>query len=336
MMPDDNRQPAQPPYLNTPPVGLSQPPAPPYQNYNQSPAFTEQPDLAQKYIKPRKRWVFLLLFVVFVAIVGAGAWFGLRMYRNNPATIFNQAVGVSLHTKQVKQNFTSSTSTLTSQFDVNDIKKPRVSTLTTASLGVNVYVKGYGNLQNTYLSYANGPGSANTPPALLDQWIQVRDGGQLPNGLTLNPLLTASDPRYALLSPWVFGNFTGKERGSIAGQARKLYQLDSKHTQTSTLAGRQVLICTVTVNTAKLGEYFEKVGQAFGIPSSDSNAAAKLYGTHVSLKVYIQKDTYQVMRIDMTNDGVTSTITYDYRAASFPNEPNPSLTYDDYLKQLGS
>jgi hypothetical protein len=328
-MQPNNQQPAGPP---------PQMPTTPYQSPVPEPVFPDQSGLSEHYKKPRKPWILPLLAVIFAVIVCGGTWFGYQAYRNNPATLFNQAIGASLHTKQVTETFNSTTSAGAVAFDVNDVKKPRLSTLTTMNLGVSTYVKGYGTMQNTYLSYSNNPnGETTTPPNLLDKWIQVRADGNLPSGATLNPLLTTIDPRYELLSPWVFGNFTSKDRKSIAGLARstKLYRIDGKKVKDDKLGGRAVKVYDITVNNGALNSYFTKVGQAFGISSTDSSAAAKLYGSRISLKMYIQKDTHQVLRIDMTNDGVTSTNTYTYKA-DVPSEPNPGLSYDGFLTQIGS
>lgn len=339
-MPPNNQQPAAPQYPNeTPPASPPpQMPTTPYQSTVSAPIYPDQSELSEQYKKPRRRWIVPLAAIILLAAICAGGWFGYQAYTNNPATLFNQALGKSLSTKQVTQNVSSSTSAAVVTLDVSDVKKPHVSSLTTNNFGVSTYVKGYGTLQNTYLSYANNPNSAtNTPINLIDQWIRVRSNGTLPTGAALTPLLTTIDPRYEMLSPWVFGNFTKKDRGTITGLARssKLYQINSKTVKEEKLNGHQVKIYEVGVNHAALADYFTKVGQTFGIPSTDSGAAAKLYGTRIQLKVYIQKDTQQIVRLDTTSDGVTTTTLYDYHSVKFPDEPNPDFTYDDFLSRIG-
>ena len=339
-MQPDNRQPAVPPYLNetSPASPPTQMPTTPYPSNVSTPIFPDQSDLSEQYKKPRKRWIIPLVAIVLVAGISAGGWFGYQAYVNNPATLFNQALSKSLSTKQITQNTSSSTSAAVVTLDITDTKKPRVSSLTTTNFGVSTYVKGYGTLQNTYLSYANNPNSeTNTPINLLDQWIRVRTDGTLPTGAALTPLITTIDPRYELLSPWVFGNLTKKDRGTITGLARssKLYQINTKTVTEEKIHGHQVKVYEVGVNHAALVDYFTKVGQIFDIPSTDSSTVAKLYGTRVSLKVYIQKDTQQIIRLDTVNDGVGSTTLYDYRSVKFPDEPNPDFTYNDFLSRIG-
>jgi len=265
----------------------------------------------------------------------------VQAYRNNPATIFNQALSNSLTTKQVQEAVSSDAFNATLVLDTSNPKDPRLSTLTTKSLGANTYVKGYGSLQNTYISYASDPTSSTTTPTnLLDQWIQVRSGGSLSAGATLNPLFAASDPRYQVVSSWVFSGFSGKDRSSLLKLAKssKLYQIDTKKITRTSVNSHAALVYSLAVNGGKLAAYEARAGALFGIAKSDiATITQSLGGSTVGLKVYVQKDTRQVVRVDATVRGLTTRATYsDFNTAKLPAEPKAGLSYSAYLKQLGS
>ncbi len=341
-MPPENWQSAPPSYPNNNPPTSPPPqiPSPPY-NAVSGLGPSAQPELASQYIKPRRRWIVPMLAGAGVVVVAAAAVLIVQAYRNNPATIFNQALSNSLATKQIQESVSSDVLNTILVLDTNNPKGPRVSTLTTKSLGANTYVKGYGSLQNTYISYASDPtNSTTTPTNLLDQWIQVRSGGSLPAGVTLNPLFTASDPRYQVVGSWMFGGFSGKDRSGLLKLAKssKLYQIDALKIAQTNIDDHAALVYSLSVNGDKLAAYEVQAGVLFGIAKSDvATITQGLSGTTIGLKVYIQKDIRQVVRVDTTVRGLTTRVTYSgFNTAKLAAEPKANLSYSEYLKQLGS
>jgi|GEM_PF-2899567 len=300
-----------------------------------------QADLKLHYIKRRRRWILPLLIFVALTLIVSGAALLVQKYRNDPTPLFNQALAESLTTKQVMAMRSGDADTTVTTFDIAQPKDPRLGTLTTKILGADTYVKGYGTLENTYVSFASDPTKkTNTPTNLLDQWISVRDDGNLPTGAAGAPLFSLSDPRSQLLQPWAFGNFDKKTRNDLLSQIKKskLYEFNSKNVTSSTKNNQTMYVYKVTIDGTKLAAYESKLGAAFGISANDIATSTKtLIGAKLSAEITIDKASKHVTRLDVTNSGITSTTTLqNYNKATLSSEPAARFTYAQYLAQLGA
>ncbi|HSX07396.1 MAG TPA: hypothetical protein VLG11_00720 [Candidatus Saccharimonadales bacterium] len=335
-MPQEPWQPANPAYPAQPPV--SPPPQMPPTPYQPpiAPTITPvAPELAPKYIKPHHHWLRVLLAILLLTLVGGGSGWLYNYYRTNPDLVFNRALSGSLSTKQVQ----AATDSSTVLYDVSNPKDPRISTLTTKILGADTYAKGYGTLQNTFIDYASNPNAkSDTPTNLLDQWIQVRDNGTLPDGASVNALASMSDPRLQLLAPWMFGNFSGKDRGALQTLAKQsgIYKYQPKAIARN-VNGAHTYTYTLTIDGTKLAAYESKAGELFGIPAGDITAeTGALNGTTVTAKITIDTHNSRVTQVQSTLNGISTTVKYsNYNKLKLPAQPNAALTYADYLNRLG-
>jgi len=321
----------------TPPPQM--PPQPPLPSQQRS-AAQIQADLKLHYIKPRRPWIVPLLVFIALAIIASGGWLLVQKYRNNPTPLFNQALTTSLATKQLVAVRSGDADTTTTMLDVTKPRDPRMSTLTTKVLGADTYVKGYGTLRDTFVVFASDPTKkTDTPTNLLDQWIGIRSDNELPNGAANTPLFTMSDPRSQLLQPWVFGNFDEKTRNDLLAQIKKskLYEFDAKKVTHDTKDNQTTYVYPITIEGTKLAAYEAKAGDAFGIPASDVSASTRsLIGGKVTMHLYVNGNTKQVTRIDVTTNGITSSTIYaNYNKVTLPAAPVARFTYSQYLSQLG-
>ncbi|MDB5179314.1 MAG: hypothetical protein JWN01_1257 [Patescibacteria group bacterium] len=108
-----------------------------------------------------------------------------------------------------------------------------------------------------------------------------------------------------------------------------VYQFDPKKVTTETLDGHPVLAYEVTYNTANLQAYNLKVAALMGLSQSDISLALDSFGYYGKNKVYIERDTKHLAKVEYEDGGGTVTVRYvNYSNVMLPVEPVASLRYD--------
>lgn len=314
------------------------------------PVIPDAPDSAptptRSFVPPPRqpqRWRKLVLvafcvLAVLVLVGGAAYWWHWQTVRNNPTTVFQDALQSSLATNQVQANTTTPTGTIQVDYDFTSLKNPLVSSQATVQLyGAQFQVEGYGSAQNTYASYAKFPASmpASITNVAQNSWVQLRSKGIEPP--TVSAVLSnLDDPRYQDFGPLVFGNFPAGERTRLVNflLAQHIYAYQAAKVSKTALGGAKVFAYPVTLNINYLKIFIQSAAASEGFDPSEVQTAVNALnawrGSTVTL--YVSASTHRFVEALFRQGGQQTTTTYSaYNTASLLNEPETNLTWQYFL-----
>jgi hypothetical protein len=270
-----------------------------------------------------------------VVALGAFVW-QQQSKRNNPETVFKDALRHSLQTQKVAIAMKSADLTLASDLDMTNIKDPLLSTKSNIeSNGTRYDLEGYGTFNDTYISYSNLP--ATTPKTVANiadgAWVHIRVKGFQPPDIP--PLLNqASDPTFYMFGPLVFANLPEKDQTQLIEfmQKNKVYGYDVKQVKKVTVSGQklwayplklQVGFLKVAAQSAATNEHINVDKLTAAMVALDDLKGA-------SATMYISAKDHTFAQFNSVKDGQTTVRTYTYQGISIPSEPPTKLTWQAF------
>jgi hypothetical protein len=269
-----------------------------------------------------------------VMIGGVVYWLHWRSNRNNPDTVFQDALQSSLSTTQLQANTTAPTGTMQVDYDFTNLKDPLVSSQAAIQIyGAPFQIEGYGSAQNTYASYAKLP--VNIPASITNvaqnSWIQLRSKGMEPPTVSA-VLANLADPRYQAFGPLVFGNFPASERTRLVNflLAQHIYAYRPARVSKTTVAGAAVYAYPVSLNINYLKIFIQSAATIEGFDPSEVQTAVNALNTWrgSSATLYVSATSHRFVEALFQQGGQQTTVVYSaYNTASLLNEPETNLTW---------
>lgn len=334
--------PAQPaPVTPQPPVPAAQPHT--AQTPTPASASVEKPKRRELRLRlPGWNWRKIVLIAAIILAIAALAggvafWLHLRSQRNNPATVFRDALTASLSTTQVQSSTISPTGGSQSDYDFTNITNPVVSSQADVQIyGADFQVQGYGSAQNTFASYAKFPAfiSKSIADVAQSSWVQLRANGVEP-GTVSGVISNLADPRYQNFGPLMFGNFsaTTRERQVNYLLAQHVYAYQLAKVTKTTINNQPVFAYPVTLNIAYLKLFAQSLATSEGFKAAEVQAAVNDLGKYkgAATTLYVSAATHRFVRAVFQQNGQTTTIDYgDYGNASLLAEPETNLTWQSF------
>jgi hypothetical protein len=304
------------------------------------PATTAQFAPPPKPVK-RGRKVFKWLAVALLgALIGGGTYgyFSWQAHRNQPDTIFRDALLHSLQTPKLETVTTIGTDKTTVSYDFSVTTNPVISSQATfQQAGATFGLKGYGNSKNSYFSYTSLPAKIDPKLAasIKDSWVQVRSGGVQP-AQTKSVLTHLIDPRGQVVGPVVFGNFDQKTRQQLADFliSHHVYKYDALKVQKTLLGQHKVLSFRATPDIGFLKVANQSAAANLGFTPDDVQTAVDALGElrGSSFEMLIDRGSHQLLEVDIAlANGQTETLTYATPAnLELPNEPQTKVTWQNF------
>lgn len=317
-----------------------QEPAPQIQQSSGLPPAVERRDFTPPVQKlDRRRWLYPAIAAVSVLILGAGIFGYTKALaaRNNPHNVMQNALENSLSLSNAQSTTRSGSNTVTTQYDFAS-KQPVTST--EASLVTpkgQASLKGYGDLKNTYINYANLPKTVNPNIAkqMSTAWVQVRQDGVLPKN-TPNLIFKVSDPRYQAFGPVLMGNFEGKTREELLSfiAKNKVYGYDETKVKKDTLGDEAVFVFPIKLDVSYLKVASQSVAVSMGLEPSETQLAVDDMESlrDATVALYIRASDHTIARMSISKEGATKTIDISgYKETKLPAPPQTKLLWQGFV-----
>lgn len=291
-----------------------------------------------KRLSRRRRFMRTAGLVLTGIVLLAGvAWLvHWQTSRNNPDTVFRQALQNSLSTRQLTTLQTGATPLVTQEInhDFTNMKNPTVDGQATVQLsGTDFDINTYGTLKNTYLSYQQLPGAipSSFKAVVPGSWIRLKADGTLPPGIS-TALAQAADPVYQNFGPVVFGDFSAATQRQLLDYAAKnrVYPYQTASVERRTLGDKPVFVYSMKLNVGYLKLLNQSAAGNQGIAPDALRAAASSLDAYkdATVKMYVARDSQRFIRAEVTKNGRTLTVVYrNYNQAQLANEPQTKLEW---------
>jgi hypothetical protein len=272
-----------------------------------------------------------LAAVVVIAVVAAGGLFW-KAHQNagTPQSVLRAALTNMLSTTSLQAIKKSGADQITTQFDFNSLANPTISTNGRVSFyGATFNVEGYGSMQRNYFKYDSLPNSvpAEDQVAIENSWLQWRDRGTATAGVTAI-LQQLSDPRYQIVGPAVFGNFSPDTAKKLVNYMldNHVYKYSAGSVQKTQIDGQKVWVYPVTLNLSYLKIANQSAASSEAIAPNDVQAAIDALDQYKgqSATLAINPSTKQLVRF------TAGQVTIDYSGynhTSLPSEPVTNITW---------
>lgn len=320
-------------------------PAPSVQPTPPATSSTDQLQAPRSFAPPPrkpKRWrklaiITLVVVFSFAAIAGGLFWWHVRNLRNNPLTVFRDALTSSLSTTQLQANAAGPNGQSQIDYDFSALKNPLVSSQSTVGFyGAPFEIEGYGSAGDTFISYAKFPDSIPSSLSSVTQnaWVRLRNQGVAPVTVSAS-LNNLADPRYQDFGPLVFGNFPPAQRTRLVNFliAQHIYDYKLAKVSRNTIDGMSVFVYPASLNVDFLKVFIQSAATIEGFTPADVQTAVTALDAYKNSQVtlYVSASTHRFVRASFEQAGQVTTIDYsDYNNATLLNEPQTNLTWDNF------
>ncbi|MDB5170331.1 MAG: hypothetical protein JWO35_25 [Candidatus Saccharibacteria bacterium] len=312
-------------------------PPKPVRKRRKLPKLPRFPKFRKPVISGRAIKIILIILAVSVVLGGLYALMRYQAYRNNPDTVFKDALQASLSTTKFQSETMPDTTSSKVSYDLSAPTNPMVSSEATIQLsGTSYDVNGYGTAKNTYVSYRSLPKtvSPSLSSVVQNAWVGVRINGALPAGVP-TALAGAGDPRNLAYGPVFFANIAPKIRKQQVQYmiAKKVYDYKVEKVTQTKIGDTKVFVFAAQPNVSYLKIANQSAAFSAGLTPADIqdavNALDNLKGA--TMKLYIAKSNHQLVRTEITKDNRTVSTTYSYDSnLALPTEPQTKLGWPDF------
>lgn len=224
----------------------------------------------------------------------------------------------------------SGSGTVTSRFDFSNLTNPTVATQASSGFyGTTFGISGFGSMQSDYFKYTHLPNSVpSADRAIITRdWVQWRSRGAAAAGVTAL-LRQLSDPRYQLVGPVVFGNFSPETATKLVDYmlGNHVYTFTAGSVQKSRINGQEVWLYPLKLNLSYLKIANQSAASSEAIRPDDVQSAIdaldQYKGAQATLAV--NPSTHQVVRFS------AGAITIDYSGYGqtvLPDEPVTNINW---------
>ncbi|MFZ1812515.1 MAG: hypothetical protein WAU02_03295 [Candidatus Saccharimonadales bacterium] len=324
MFPQDNND-SQPTSTVTPATS-DQPSQQPIESISQN-----EPTIPSKKIMPK----IIITLVLAMLLVGAGVAAYLLLMPKSPDEVFKAALHNAFTTSSYTQKteIEGSPVTIEMQYDVKDIKSPRVAASVSATQGsATLDMKSYGTTQKNYMqinTFDTG-GVALIPDKLKGKWVEISEEDRSSNSILTGTLPMSS---YAgTLGHYIVGNFKASERQQLIDNAlmQKLYVYDAKVVTKEKVNETDTYVYTVKIDGDKLKEFNKKAAAMMGVDATKLNAVLTSIDSN-DATMYISIKDQRLVKVKTDK----SIVTYSkWNQTTLPTEPKADYQYAEYTKLM--
>ena len=275
--------------------------------------------------------VALIVWAIFTVV-------GYLQTKASPDTIYRDALVNALSTKQVQIDQQGSHQQGTTQLDLTQLTKPRISSQISTTIGGSKYgLKGYGTASDTFIAYSSLPSGLppTTSSAVGNQWVQLRKSGVLPAGIS-GALVTASDPRSQAFGPVLFANLSPKASQTTASFLvdHKVYGYKILAVKHQELRGVKALVYSGKLDNdyLKIANRSVATSEGFTVVEAQNVVDSLTVYKDAKSTLYVDPGKRQVMRLVLTTSDGQST-TYDYSKfddLKLPSQPNATISWPSF------
>ncbi len=343
--------PLQPPV--TPPTQISQttptvppptPSAPPQPALNEPSNHVDIPAPPHGFKPPArkpKRRVLKILGIAVLLIILIGSLVAIFMWQsnlNNPDKVFDRFLKKNFETTELKKYTTDGKDTQDLGLDLNALKNPIVYDKEKITVNGSQYkIVGYGSASRGIVSYVELPAAAKSPQskALLNAQTVVRDNRNLP-ATAPEFLVQASDPRYAIISPVIFGNFSQNVSKDLLKSIKSanIYKYNPKEVKSQKINGKKILVYSIKPNFSELVILNQYAASTMGFPPLELTGAVNQLNQYknATFRFYIAPGTDRLVKLEIIDGNRIVTTTYsDYNKAQTPIEPQTKVMWQNYF-----
>jgi len=277
----------------------------------------------------------LIIGAVFIglSIVIAASAYSIFKPAPKPSAVFQSALQTALSTKSVTLSTTTNSATasevMTTKYLLANNQHLQASMLDTiTSKGkTTLKLEGYGTKSNTYLKVDK---STSIDKQLQNTWIQLRKNGTLPDPIdAVGTHYPVYDPRYALLSGFVFANASAAAQTSYIDylQKQQIYSYDTTAVTKETLGKVAAYRYEVTIKHPAL--LVKEEAALLGIKDTTAiDYATASLTARPRLVLHISIGNPRLLAINVGSNSTTLYGSYD--TTTLPKEPNAALQYTAY------
>jgi len=270
----------------------------------------------------------LLAFVTYT--------FVSRMIQDSRAKgVFSQALSntysTKSFTKQVVYNQANYTET---SYDVQDIKKPKLSAKTFVTAGgVSGFAsEGYSTLDNTYVKFMVSDPS-ETQKEYADKWIQLRKDGKIPADADVNAL-ELYDVRFTPFGLTSLGNFSESQRSDIVNyiEQNNVFSFEPREVKYQRSNAENLYMYTVTSKPDKIAGLSKKIVSIVGYGMAPEIAKSN---KEYTANIWVNAETKRIVQIRTQKAGQPVTYNfYNFDKADVGPEPEAQLGWSDYASAV--
>lgn len=311
-------------------------PATPYYRPAARPAARSAVHGATARPRHKRKLTGVLIIAGLLAFGGGGLYLLVAGQKTDPDELFQTALVNALSTKSLTQTVTADKDSITLQYDVADVKKPRVAGSAELPSLENIQLDGYATTSDSFFRYKKaGDSFRGDVSAVMGKWIQLRKDGASPPDAGLNGgLVKIFDPHLAVHGgSYAFGDFAAADRQALLDLIRDegLYMYDPLKVTETTAENQAVLQYEVTVSYNALKKFGQKL---LAITSAEESVTGSLLmdiSEDIVIDMLISPATGNVVKIVDKSDEPDITILYsDINTTVLEPAPKPSLQQAEF------
>lgn len=275
----------------------------------------------------------LITLIIFGSLGGLFMWY---KNQNSPQKLFLAAYKKNLSTSNYSSYTTSNGLYSRVGYDFINLKNPIIfSEQNISSSGAVFTAEGYGTPKETYIRYTKLPKSVQPPlsQAGLNTYVKIRADGALPGGVPA-AIIKASDPRYRVISPILFGNLDKAKSDQILNyiKTNNVYTYDKKDVSSTKLNGKKVTVYNTKIDVAKIQLINQSLSSMMGFTPADVEGAIKSLNNYkdATVKIYIASDK-RIIRLEANGPQINQATDYsEFNKISTPMEPETKVTWQNF------
>lgn len=277
-----------------------------------------------------------LLAILIGGVLAFGAYKFITTSRHNSQVnnTFEQALANTFSTKSfTKQVVYNQANYTESNYDVSDVRKPKMSAKTFVTAGgVSGFgAEGYSTLENGYVKFSvTNPSDAQKQFA--DKWIQVRKDGKIPLDVDTN-VLELYDVRFTPFGLASLGNFSASEQKQLTEyvEKNKVFIYDNSAVKTQRSNAENLYMYPVTAQASRVASLSKKIADIVGYGLAPNIANSK---ANFKANIWVNSDTKRIVQIETTKNGQPITYNfYNFDKTTLPSEPTAELGWSDYMSK---